>query len=209
MSEQRYGYFKGCSASAKHRKNGSKSKKCSLPSDNMTQAQWKKRNGAVMEYRIDRPLKYEEFKRLPTDLRRKYIETLRSEHGASLTGIAEMLGVSTTTVYNRITRDLGITFGCGVPTAEERSKWSAFVGRSNEPTEETEQEPNEPEQESPGEAESSAERQSATMQMSSASISFVGIIDVNAIANSIRLILGDRATEAVVRINIEHPSICQ
>lgn len=195
MSEQRYGYFAGCSASAKRRKNGSKSKKCSLPSDNMTQAQWKKRNGAVMEYRLDKPLDYEGFKRLPTDLRKKYIEILRDEHGASATSIQEMLGVSKGTIYTVITKDLGVSFHSGPQSAEGRRKWAAFINGGSP----DEQEPattiagdDQKQEEYPIEQERHGD-----MAMNRFSLSFVGMIDVNAIANSLRRIIGDQMNGSV------------
>lgn len=82
---------------AKYRKNGSKSRKCSLPSDGMTQKQWKERNGEVMTYnlnRLNRPMKWAEFKQLPKDLQVAYISKLRKDYGASTNAIAAMLGVS-------------------------------------------------------------------------------------------------------------------
>lgn len=204
MSEQRYGYFKGCSASARHKKNGSKSKRCSLPSDNMTQAQWKKRNGAVVEYRLDKPLSFEGFKQLPVDLRKKYIKTLQTEYGASLTAITHMLGVSKGTAYNFITKDLGITFEPGAPSAENRQRWKAFL-QSVDYAEPEASDP-EPKNESLDTVESVAtERQ---MKMNGLTLTFVGLIDANAIANSLRLVLGDNA-EGTVRIDISDLVLAQ
>ena len=37
---------------ARHRVRGSKSKRCSLPSDGMTHAQWKRSNGPVITYNL-------------------------------------------------------------------------------------------------------------------------------------------------------------
>lgn len=193
MSEQRYGYFAGCSASAKHKKNGSKSKKCSLPSDGLTQAQWKKRNGAVMEYKLNEPISYEMFKNYPKDLRKKYIEILRDEHGASAASVREMFGVSKGTIYNAITKELGVTFRAGPQSDEDRLKWDIFLhGASTEEPDLCEPEvPSEddtilPEQEKP-----------SGMTMSRFSLSFVGAIDVNAIANSLRRIIGGQTNASI------------
>lgn len=195
MSEQRYGYFAGCSASAKHKKNGSKSKKCSLPSDGLTQAQWKKRCGETKVYKLDRPISYEEFKSFPRDIRKIYIETLRDEYGATSTSIQQMLGISKGTAYNVITKDLGISFHGGSPSTEERRKWAAFInGGSAEQQEpvaavvenglETEERPTEQEK-------------ASGMVMSRFSLSFAGVIDINAIANSLRRIIGDQMNGSV------------
>lgn len=151
-----------------------------------------------MEYKLDKPIKYDEFKKLPQDIRKIYIERLRDNYGATLSAIAKMLGVSGTTAYNRITCDLGIVFSPGVQSTGNKARWEEFLGEveaspvqtaeQNEPTEEILE-----------------ERPNCKMQMCSASLSFAGVIDANAIANSIRLILGDQTTDAIVRVSIENP----
>jgi len=70
---------KALARNAIHRKGGSKSKKCSLPSDHMTKAEWKKRNGEVMSYNLDRPIKYSEWRLMPDDLQREYWTKLREK----------------------------------------------------------------------------------------------------------------------------------
>ena len=65
------------SASAKV--GGSKSKKCSLPSDNLTPAQKARLNGPVITYRMVPGHSDEELARWPEDLRQEYIERFRSE----------------------------------------------------------------------------------------------------------------------------------
>lgn len=42
---------------ARHRKRGSKSRKCSLPSDNLTKKQWKERNGKTLSINLNQPNK--------------------------------------------------------------------------------------------------------------------------------------------------------
>ena len=56
---------------AHHKKNGSKSKKCTLPSDYMTTRQKNKMNGATMTLKMNEPChNWKEFKRLSTDVQR-------------------------------------------------------------------------------------------------------------------------------------------
>ena len=55
-------------SSARHKKNGSKSKRCSLPSDHLTERQWKARCGEIMEYKLSSPVPWAEFKRYPRDI---------------------------------------------------------------------------------------------------------------------------------------------
>lgn len=55
---------------SRHRVNGSKSKKCSLPSDSLTPSQRKKLDGVVVTVAMNKSMTYEDFKRLPLDLQR-------------------------------------------------------------------------------------------------------------------------------------------
>lgn len=76
------------------RKSGSRSKKCTLPSDNMTAGQLKKRNGEVMQYNLNKPMSWYTFKSMPEDLQREYIVKCKEKYGARGRDIAEMFGMS-------------------------------------------------------------------------------------------------------------------
>ena len=114
---------------AAHMKRGSKSTKCSLPSDHMTQAQWKRRNGPVSTYRLDAPMKFETFTEMPSDLKKKYLESLYDLYGASDRRIGDMMGVSQHTSA-RHRNNLGIVRTGARIGAEELARreamWSAF-----------------------------------------------------------------------------------
>lgn len=79
-----------------HKRNGSRTKYVSLPSDNMTGAEWKRRNGPVQSYSINGPMTYAQFKTLPHDLAEVYLRKLQSTYRVTLTEIAGMLHVSPT-----------------------------------------------------------------------------------------------------------------
>lgn len=118
--------------SARHRKGGSKSKKCYLPSDNLTEAQKRKLNGPVYTVKMDRPMTWEELRRLPDTLRRQYLTNLIDTYGASHRMLGEMLGVSRTAVSHELNR-LGISTTGNLknakqgPRAERRkAMWAAF-----------------------------------------------------------------------------------
>lgn len=89
---------------AKHRKNGSKSKKCSLPSDGMSHKQWKERNGEIMEYNLGKPMVWKVFKYMPKDLQKQYLEKLVNEHHGTQREIAAMLGVGSNTLCTYCTK---------------------------------------------------------------------------------------------------------
>ena len=81
-----------------HKKNGCKSKKCTLPSDRLTASQKKKLNGECMSIKMNEPYhNWKDFKRLSIDMQRNYISNLVVEHHARSKDIAEMFNVSPTT----------------------------------------------------------------------------------------------------------------
>lgn len=81
-----------------HKKNGCKSKKCTLPSDRLTASQKKKLNGECMSIKMNEPYhNWKDFKRLSIDMQRNYISNLVVEHQARSKDIAEMFNISPTT----------------------------------------------------------------------------------------------------------------
>lgn len=78
------------------RKNGSKSKKCGLPSDHLSAAERKKLNGECKTYDLSRPMSWPEFKGMPHDLRSEYIHKLAGM-GAGRNDLADMFHVSPNT----------------------------------------------------------------------------------------------------------------
>ena len=114
---------------AAHMKRGSKSKKCSLPSDHMTPAEWKRRNGPVSTYKLDAPMSWEQFREMPFDLRKKYLNNLYDLYGASDARIGAMMFVNPQTIA-RARAELGIhRSGARVGAAElarREAMWAAF-----------------------------------------------------------------------------------
>ena len=81
-----------------HKKNGSKSKKCRLPSDSLSKKEIEKMNGECKVYNFNKPMSYSNFCAMPVDLRIKYLEMLRDKFGANQTEISKMMGVADTTL---------------------------------------------------------------------------------------------------------------
>lgn len=78
-----------------HKKNGSKSKKCTLPSDNLTPAQKRRLNGPVKEYALHEPMSWEDFKAMPTDLQQAHLDYIQLRFRVSATVIGqEVFGLS-------------------------------------------------------------------------------------------------------------------
>lgn len=74
---------------AYHKKGGSKSKKCSLPSDNLTPAQKRKLNGPVETYAINQPMCWEAFKGMPTDLQQDHLNYIQNRFAAGISSVSK------------------------------------------------------------------------------------------------------------------------
>lgn len=78
----------------RHRKRGSKSKKCTLGSDYMTDAQWRKKNGACKSMNLDKPIDWKSFKEWPADIGREYIQRLVDTYHCTIKDLAEFFDVT-------------------------------------------------------------------------------------------------------------------
>lgn len=76
-----------------NRKNGSHSKSCSLPSDHMTDAEWKKRNGEVMSYDLKAPLNWTQFTDMPLEIQEEYLRRLVEKYHVTITCLSDLFGV--------------------------------------------------------------------------------------------------------------------
>lgn len=86
------------------KKGGSKSKKCSLPSDNLTKKEWEKMNGEIKSYDMAKPAQWKEFLTWPTDLQGEYILGLERAFHATSEDIAIMMGCAPSTLRNYRTK---------------------------------------------------------------------------------------------------------
>lgn len=123
-------------ASARKRKNGSKSRKCSLPHDNMTEAQWKKMNGDVKSWNLDEPMSYEHFKEMAPGMKKEYIQRLHSRFNAGVNTVGvDLFGLSKTTLAVHLLKTHGIRMGFSKGTkmtADERAAWERWLGREQD-----------------------------------------------------------------------------
>lgn len=115
---------------AAHMKRGSKSKKCSLPSDHMTQAEWKRRNGPVSTYSLNQPMDWETFKSLPVDIQQSYIDILQSRFNVTTSAISrDLFGKTGPTLKNHMEKT-GIKYiqmkGRNM-SAEEKDLWESWL----------------------------------------------------------------------------------
>ena len=115
---------------AAHMKRGSKSKKCSLPSDHLTPAQWKRRNGPVSTYSLNQPMDWETFKSLPTDIQQSYIDILQSRFNVTTSTIGKDMFDKTPATLKAHMEKYGLKYiqmkGRNM-TAEEREAWKHWL----------------------------------------------------------------------------------
>ena len=84
-------------------------------------------SGECVSYKLNDPMKWEEFKSLPDDLKRDYIKLLRERFGASDSKIAEMFGVHKVTLSNFI-KTLGASRGNHAkPLKLDEAGWYTWV----------------------------------------------------------------------------------
>lgn len=187
---------------AKHRKRGSKSKKCSLPSDGMSHKQWKERNGEVVEYNLNKPMVWKVFKYMPIDLQKQYLLNMRDRYGATAKAVSEMLGITPNAFSAYVRRHDIAVFprNGGCPKSDS---WHTFLRGESLP--EPEAAPPQPaeaaetaEAETPTEnppkveftPQSEAEQpRKAGMLLNSFTLQFGGEFDPEAIRNSLAMIL--------------------
>ena len=111
---------------ARARKCGSKSRKCTLPSDYLTAAQKKGLNGKVSTYNLSGPMTYSKFRVMPDDLQKEYLLKLRNEMGASLTAIGKMMQCSPETVRQALIRH-GLSTKLSRMSFECNLRWDAWL----------------------------------------------------------------------------------
>lgn len=111
---------------ARARKCGSKSRKCTLPSDYLTAAQKKGLNGKVGTYNLSGPMTYNTFRAMPDDLQKEYLLKLRNEMGATLTAMGKMMQCSPETVRQALMRH-GIPTNIKRMSFESKLRWDAWL----------------------------------------------------------------------------------
>lgn len=121
---------KRIAAGARHMKRGSRSKRCSLPSDNLTPAQLKRRNGPVSTYKLDEPMRWDDFKAMPVDLQKQYLTNLVETYGATNEMLGDMFYVHPTHV-GAVKKALGVVSHnphrlIGEKKAIRDQMWAAF-----------------------------------------------------------------------------------
>ena len=97
-------------SAGKRRTHAGKRGRVRLPSDNLTKKELRQMSGECKSYRLNEPMKWFEFKRMPDDLKISYIKLIRKKFNADNKSIAEMMDIGAETLSKEIRR-LGIGEG--------------------------------------------------------------------------------------------------
>ncbi len=97
--------------SARHRRTHcGKSGSIKFPSDYMTKKELKAMNGEVKSYRLNEPMTWKEFKKLPDDIKAMYIKSIREKYNIPDKYLAEVMGVASAT-FCKTMKCLGCAIG--------------------------------------------------------------------------------------------------
>ena len=100
-----------------------------FPSDYLTPKEIKQMSGEVKSYRLNSPMKWDEFKSMPDDLKITYIKLLRNKYNVPFVYIGNMLGCSQITISREVVR-LGLSEGKapkGRSKKWDRDGWVAWI----------------------------------------------------------------------------------
>ena len=120
---------KRIASGARHKRNGSKSRMCSLPSDNLTAAQQKKLNGECKSWNLNEPMDWETFKAMPHDLQVQYVKGLHSRFSVGYNQLGrDLFRLSTNAVRNYF-RQNGVTctIVAGRISRAEQEVWEHWI----------------------------------------------------------------------------------
>ncbi len=124
----------------KQRSHCGKGGRVKLPSDYLTKKELMKMSGECKSYRLNEPMKWAEFKKMPDDIKKTYIQLLRQKYAVPNAYLAEMFGVSDWTVSQELKR-LGLARGKGIyDRSRTFDKDGFYAWRGGIPTAKTEEE---------------------------------------------------------------------
>ena len=185
---------KRIASGARHMKRGSKSKKCYLPSDMLTPAQIKKKNGKVIKMDMTKPTSFNDFKTWPEDIQKEYLMRYVNEFGCTITDLAALLNVYHSTLRKHMA-DIGFDKKIFTPgkrmSKENRMRFNQMLStyrptfenvKTQASTNATESEPTSVEN---GNQDDRSDSDSTIMCTPRMCMDFTGILNVHQIANTL------------------------
>ena len=99
-----------------------------LPSDNYTRKEIQMMSSDVKTFNLNEPITFNEFKKMPDDLKREYITKIRDRFHVKTPDIAAMMGTSHRYLQLYL-RDLGIADPRGGRSMKDLTEWNAWISR--------------------------------------------------------------------------------
>ena len=136
MTDERYVYHQdlkeknSAKSGAYHKRSGRRTKYVSLPSDHLTPAQLKRRNGPVETIKLNQPMTYTELKKLSPYNQFFYLDNLVTRYKARRKDIVAMLCISEN-CFAKLMKQLPgkLIFGHGSKGKKHpEPEWLAFIG---------------------------------------------------------------------------------
>lgn len=126
-----------------HKKNGSKSKKCTLPSDYMTRKEKMAMSGECKTYDMRKFYTYEEFKQFPDDIQLQYLNSLINRYDVTIAAIAdELFHITPTGLYKYLRKHELLQYinkapnGKSAMALQGRARLMSAIEKANNPVEE-------------------------------------------------------------------------
>ena len=115
-----------------HRKHGSKSKKCTLPSDYLTRKEKESMSGPVSRIKMNEPYHdWKQFRKFTESLQVEYLNGLIVNYGARQIDLSKMFGITPTTLSN-VCKTYGTPIAFkhgGKDVHKEDDRWHKFINR--------------------------------------------------------------------------------
>ena len=134
---------KSAGRGAFHKKGGSKSKKCTLPSDYMTRKEKLAMSGECKNYDMKKFYTWEEFKQFPDDIQLQYLNSLINRYDVTIAAIAEELFHMTPTGLYKYLRKHELLdyinkapYGRSTIALQGRAKFMSAIEKANQLVEE-------------------------------------------------------------------------
>lgn len=186
------------------KKNGSRSKKCTLPSDYLSKKEWNARNGKVVSMKMDQVTDWKTFRMMSHDIQEEYLKRLVQKYDCTGKDIAQMFGITNPAFYNYVSKHKlrpGFVAGHIMPK-DKRAEWERFIEGTNpeDETVEVQQEdtPIECELEAPAPEAPAVARPS----LHRFELHFCGEIDIMDVFNSVKAILGTEKIDGQIDITV-------
>lgn len=118
MTDEKYLFVTDCATKKRtgrsyynRKTHAGKGGRVRLPHDNLTKKELEKMNGEVKSYRLNDPMTWAEFKKMPDDLKTNYINLIRNAYGVSDSIIAKHMLRCSQPTFSAEARRLGLGRG--------------------------------------------------------------------------------------------------